>query len=136
KVEGRVTYQGQPLRNVQVLFYPDAGGSRSVGFTDENGHYQLSTEAIQRSSAREGVLVGTHHVCLKDTQVFVKNRPAQGDALGSKGVRSRAAEKAKTDPSRSGKTERFPAAYTTLDATPWREVEVKPGDQMIDLDVK
>jgi hypothetical protein len=134
KVEGHVTFQGQPLRYVQVIFYPDAGGPRSVGFTDENGHYQLNTEAIQRISSREGVIIGMHHVCLKDMQAFLKRRPARNEAQGSKSFRSRAAEMAKTEPIR--KADRFPAAYTKLDATPWREVEVKPGEQMIDLEVK
>jgi hypothetical protein len=133
KVEGHITFQGQPLQDVQVLFYPDAGGPRSVGFTDENGYYQLSTEAIQRSSAQEGLLVGTHHVCLKDMQELMKRRPVRNDPLASRFGR-RPAEKPKH--ALSGTTARFPAAYTTLNDTPWQRVEVKSGEQTIDLDVK
>lgn len=60
-VEGRVTRDGKPVVNFQVVFFPDGpqGGPRSTAFTDENGHYRLQTDI-----GGDGAVIGPHRVCL------------------------------------------------------------------------
>ena len=60
-VEGRVTRDGKPLVNFQVIFYPDGpqAGPRSTGFTDEDGRYRLQTD-----TGGDGAVIGPHRVCL------------------------------------------------------------------------
>jgi hypothetical protein len=60
-VEGRITHSGMPVRNLQVIFYPEGaqGGPRSTGFTDEVGRYRLQTDA-----GSDGAVIGPHRVCL------------------------------------------------------------------------
>ena len=62
-VSGTVTYAGNPLANVEVIYSPKATGSNgnpgppSFGVTDEFGRYTLRLE-----NGREGVIAGTHIV--------------------------------------------------------------------------
>jgi hypothetical protein len=60
-VEGRITRDGQPLSNFQVVFFPQGpnSGPRSTGFTDEDGHYRLQTD-----TGIAGAVVGPHRVCV------------------------------------------------------------------------
>ncbi|HVT27309.1 MAG TPA: hypothetical protein VHE81_04760, partial [Lacipirellulaceae bacterium] len=41
-VTGRITLDGQPLENADVLFQPDGSKPPSVGRTDANGRYELA----------------------------------------------------------------------------------------------
>lgn len=56
-VEGDVTFNGSPATFAIIEFQPEGKGSPSVGFADENGHYQL-----QFSQNRRGATVGRHTV--------------------------------------------------------------------------
>src|SRR2546425_8916779 len=64
-VEGRITLNGRPLPDMEVLFLPDPKegtlGPPSSAYTDEKGHYQLVT-----NKGQSGAVVGTHRVCLRD----------------------------------------------------------------------
>lgn len=70
QVEGRVVYNGHPVKDAAVTFSP-AGepgqketGKPGTGWTDENGYFKLST-----FKDYDGALVGNHtvHVTLDDT---------------------------------------------------------------------
>ncbi|MCC7422455.1 MAG: hypothetical protein IT428_19420 [Planctomycetaceae bacterium] len=57
KVTGKVEANGLPLSKVMVEFQPQDKGSPSIGYTDENGRYEL-----RFSRDRYGALVGRHTV--------------------------------------------------------------------------
>ena len=65
-VTGRVTMQGQPVRNVFVVFHPQPkeGGvvaptRPAMGQVDEDGRYELSTKVTG-----DGAAVGIHRVSI------------------------------------------------------------------------
>ena len=55
---GRVTYQGKPLANIDVVFTPTQG-RRGSGTTDGQGRFQISTFA-----RGDGAIPGSHRVTL------------------------------------------------------------------------
>jgi hypothetical protein len=58
---GKVTYKGQPVAHVYVIFHPTEEGKRaSRGLTDDNGNFVLT-------NSREdiGVLLGKHTVTVE-----------------------------------------------------------------------
>lgn len=56
-VKGTVTYQGAPLPNAYVTFYPDSGDKPAAGTTDGSGGYSLTT--FQK---HDGAVPGEHTV--------------------------------------------------------------------------
>ena len=61
KVSGKLTYQGHPVPNTLVTFYPEDAGKRpSHGITNDKGHFELAF-----SSTEAGALRGKHIVFLK-----------------------------------------------------------------------
>lgn len=56
-VTGTVTYQGAPLPNAQVTFYPEGGERPAAGTTDANGAYSLTT-----FNSNDGAVPGGHTV--------------------------------------------------------------------------
>lgn len=61
-VTGTVTYQGQPVANAQITFYPDEGRKPASGTADEDGAYSLTT-----FSNGDGAIPGTHKVTVSAT---------------------------------------------------------------------
>ena len=63
EVSGKVTYDGEPVANLKVVFTPIGGeqnpvpGPFSIGVTDESGVYSLQTRRKDR-----GAVVGSHRV--------------------------------------------------------------------------
>jgi len=58
-VKGRLTYRGQPVPSTRVAFYPEDGGRKSSGVTDEDGNFHLNYSRTQI-----GTTPGKHTVCL------------------------------------------------------------------------
>ena len=62
-VKGRVTFDGQPVKEAQITFSPmgvdgqKETGKPGTGFTDDEGNFDLST-----FKNYDGALVGTHNV--------------------------------------------------------------------------
>jgi hypothetical protein len=81
RVTGIVTLGGMPLRNAEVVFYPDNNGRASAGVTDTNGRYELMVKY-----GVKGVVPGSHAVTIS-TQ-----RPAS-DELGASMLPERVPEK-------------------------------------------
>jgi len=126
-VEGTVTKDGRPLRGVQVVFLPDtdAVGPRSTGLTDEAGHYRLRT-----GNGDDGAVVGKHRILIFDLEAAKgRRRPAHGPQLPE--FAKRLEEQGKT----AGDAPRVPPRYGRFNETPLR-VDVQPGAQVIDLEVK
>ena len=69
-VSGRVTVDGQPMENVDVVFQPEDARSPSYGRTDKNGHYTLGYKR-----GVEGALVGSHGVGISVSRELVRNPP-------------------------------------------------------------
>jgi hypothetical protein len=61
RVSGTVRYNGKPLANAYVGFWPDEPGLRAAsGTTDANGHYRLTT-----FQGNDGAMVGKHRVMVR-----------------------------------------------------------------------
>jgi hypothetical protein len=63
EVEGRVTFQGQPVTQGMVIFQPK-NGPAAIGEIDKEGHFTLTT-----LSPGDGALVGDHQVAIQATTV-------------------------------------------------------------------
>jgi hypothetical protein len=127
EVEGTVTLDGKPLDEVEVVFVPDSlkgnPGNNASAYTDAQGHYKLRSERDQK----DGTVLGPHRVILIDLPAQPDLRP--GSALPP-------GEAARTPMPSKPKTRRFPVRYEDTQLTPFKEVEVKPGKQTLDFDVK
>jgi hypothetical protein len=110
EVKGKVTYQGNPVPNVNVTFTPD-NGRPALGTTNENGEFTLST-----FSEADGAVPGMHTVTLATNET----EPMPGTP-----------EAANYQP----KPLPFPEKYTSP-ATSDLKVEVKDGSNDIPLELK
>lgn len=120
-VEGTVTKGGKPLAGVVVVFWPDAGaattGPCSSGPTDDAGRYRLHTE-----QGDAGAVVGRHRVCIVDSRLVLSR-------LGRTFDRGRLPKDVSTP------APPVPPRYADPKETPLR-AEVRPGEQVLDLEVK
>lgn len=124
KVEGRVSIDGKPASDVQVMFHPDSSqgneGDSAQGLTDAEGRYHLETP----SARREGVVTGPHRVVFMDlTAVPDRSKGSRVKKRSSPALTAR-------------KTRRFPVSYGHATETPVRDIQVKPGTQTLDFDLK
>jgi hypothetical protein len=129
EVEGTVTLNGKPLSGVQVVFMPDPDqgtfGPSSSACTDESGHFRVATDTGQ-----DGAMVGTHRVCVRDLDALSSRPVARPKGPVSK-------SRCPAPPAAKGAPQpRFSKAYASAAQTPLRRVEVKPGKQTLDLEVK
>jgi hypothetical protein len=131
-VEGTVTKEGKPLAGVIVDFYPDPGdrGPRSTSEpTDESGHYRLRSTG----GGGDGAVPGPHRVCITEVRI-------RGNKLfermvkraANKEIQEKAVKQLQVEGSSSP---RVPRSYSSPYETPLR-VEVRPGSQAADLEVK
>ncbi len=69
EVEGTVLRDGEPLRDVLVVFLPDpkrgTSGPRSCAATDERGRFRLTCD-----DQRRGAVAGWHRVILEDLSYY------------------------------------------------------------------
>jgi hypothetical protein len=137
-VEGVVTVDGKPVKMTEVTFLPDPDkgtqGRRSIAVTDDQGHYRITSD-----EGRAGAPVGFHRVIVKDlltgTPGVFTPEIAQPDEGGS----SKAPAGSKAPPAAEGsnqKKARFPGIYTSANSTPFRDIEVKEGQQELNFDLK
>jgi hypothetical protein len=124
-VEGTLRMHGKPLDNCLVTFLPEPGqearGTHSTGLTDTRGFYRLRGE-----NKAEAVATGWQRVTVQDLSV-------------STGIRRRDHGSVDMDPEETAppppvQRSRVPERYASWLATPLRR-EVKPGHQVIDLDL-
>jgi hypothetical protein len=69
-VAGRITLDGKPLENADILFQPDGSKPPSSGRTDANGRYEL---AYKRGVM--GGMVGSNTVRITISESVVPNPP-------------------------------------------------------------
>ena len=124
-VEGTLRLDGKPLDNCLVAFFPESSqgskGTHATGLTDRQGLFRL-----RRSHQHEGAALGWHRVTVQDLSV-------------STGVhrRDHGPVDAETKPAQAPppvRRSRVPEKYVSLTETPLRQ-EIKPGHQVIDLDI-
>jgi len=125
-VEGTLRVNGEPLDNCLITFLPEPGqevtGPHSTGLTDERGYYRLRLD-----DQREGASVGRHRVTVQDLLVSTGVRRRDHGAVDR--------EMDETMPPPPMRRSRVSARYNSPEETPLRE-EVKPGRQVIDLDIR
>jgi hypothetical protein len=125
EVEGRITLDGKPLADVQIVFLPDpAKGNKannSSATADANGYYRLYATRDERS----GTVLGSHRIVIIDL-TMVSDTTGAGDPPGI----------GKMNAGLPGsKPRRFPKAYGEANDTPFRDVEVSAGKQTLDFDL-
>src|SRR5260370_32621542 len=85
-VAGTVAGGGKPLDNVQVEFWPQVSGPRSIGVTDKDGHFTLTSD----NGNEQGAVVGSHKVVLVDLAPYAKvpvNMPREVEKVNLASVR-------------------------------------------------
>lgn len=125
RVRGKVTFKGEPLRLGSVMFQPDdpkrTGGPTSLGPIRDDGSFTLSTER-----AGDGAQVGLHLVA------FAGYKPR---AEGAAPVPAATKQKANL-PDRSGMRKSLIPERLKDPRTSNVKVEVKPGSNTIDFDIR
>jgi hypothetical protein len=125
-VEGILWLRGKPLDKCLVTFLSepgqDARGPHSTGLTDQQGFYRLRFDNQQ-----EGAAIGWHRVTVQDLSVSTGVRRRDHGTVDAE-----IAEDAAPPPIRRS---RVPKRYLSPRETPLRR-EVKPGHQVIDLDIE
>jgi prepilin-type N-terminal cleavage/methylation domain-containing protein/prepilin-type processing-associated H-X9-DG protein len=66
EVTGTLKAGNQPLENVQVEFWPEVPGPRSIGVTDKDGRFTLRSD----DGKHAGAVVGPHKVVLVDLSAY------------------------------------------------------------------
>lgn len=125
-VEGTLRLAGKPLDNCLVTFLPEPGQetarTHSTGLTDERGIFRLRWD-----DQREGVAVGRHRVTVQDLSA------SNGVVRRDHGTVD--AETTEDSPPPPVRRSRVPNTYRSPATTPLRK-EIKPGHQVVDLDIK
>jgi hypothetical protein len=129
EVEGRVTLDGRPLPDVEIVFMPDPArgnqGNNASAFTDADGRYRLHAPRDNRA----GTVLGPHRVVVHDLTMVVS---PSGPGMAPPGAAA-----APALPQAPGsKPRRFPTKYGDAAETPFKDVEIKPGKQTLDFDLK
>jgi hypothetical protein len=115
EVEGTLTSKGKPLDKIQIEFWPEKDGPRSMAVTDSQGRYTLKTD----DGKRMGAVVGPHRIVLHDIGIL-------GDKLlGRRGENVDMAQ---------GKKPRVSPQYSDANKTTLKK-DVTAGKNQIDLDV-
>jgi hypothetical protein len=114
---------GKPLANVIVVFWgdPESGANTplSSGAIDAAGHYRLHTD-----QGDDGAIVGRHRVCILEGGIF-----RNGGHVPNGERHSRPNRNESSTPSQ------VPLTYAYKDLTRL-QADVRPGEQVIDLEVK
>lgn len=74
-VSGLVTFNGQPVSDAAVTFYPE-GGRPASGRTDAEGIYQLTT-----FTPNDGAIPGSHRVAILKASTPPGNSPEELEAV-------------------------------------------------------
>jgi hypothetical protein len=133
EVTGTITLDGEPLGDAEVQFLPDPdkgnSGPTATAFTDKEGYYRLRCDKL----AKDGTVLGPHRVCILDITVFGP-RPGFGPR-GFKPKRPPSPPGTRPVASAKPKVSRVPPEYADPVKTPFRDVEVKSGTQVLNFNV-
>jgi hypothetical protein len=110
-VTGTLTVGGKPLENVQVEFWPQVSGPRSIGMTDKDGRFTLTSD----NGNDQGAVIGSHKVVLVDLAPYAKvpvNMPREVEKVNLASVRF---GKQFADPNRTPLQKVVTAGKNTID---------------------
>jgi hypothetical protein len=116
EVQGTLTVNGKPLEKIQVEFWPEGEGPRSIGLTDAQGNFTLTSD----DGTQKGAVVGSHKVVLKDGDIF------GGKFLGRKAEN--------LDPSKAKKS-RINQTLSNATSTPIKKTVTDGQKNTIDIQV-
>jgi len=116
EVEGTIKLAGKTIDNISVEFWPESNGPRSIGVTDAQGKFTLTTD----DGTKKGAVVGMHKIVLRDASV-----------LGNKFL-GRAGENVDMT---EGRKSRISEVYLDPHKSPLK-AEVTADKKPIELDVK
>ncbi|MCA9133866.1 MAG: hypothetical protein KDA45_11955 [Planctomycetales bacterium] len=122
-VEGILRLDGQPLKDVSVMFVPDGSGRDATGSTDDEGRFVLST-----FDPRDGAMPGTYKVVIMPAMPVLETPEG---ATAEEAMQAEAAAARRPGAKPTGP--RVPMAYTRLDQTKLTQVVPPEGDIVIDL---
>lgn len=97
EVSGTLKAGGKPLDKVQVEFWPEVSGPRSIGVTDKEGRFTLTSD----DGKRPGAVVGPHKVVLVDLVPFAKIPVNMSRAVENIDIRSTRFGTQYADPNRT-----------------------------------
>ena len=124
-VEGTLRLHDKPLDHCLITFLPEPGQEEprphSTAVTDQQGHYRL-----RLADQREGASVGWHRVTVQDLSV------STGVRRRDHGTVDQQVDETEPPPVRRS---RVPESYSSPATTPLEE-EIKPGSQVIDLEIR
>jgi len=110
-VTGTLSVGGKPLENVQVEFWPRVSGPRSIGVTDKDGRFTLTSD----SGRDPGAVVGPHKVVLVDLVPYANvpvNMPREVEKVNLASVRF---GRQFADPNRTPLQKEVAAGKNTID---------------------
>jgi hypothetical protein len=107
-VEGTVTLDGKPIADVRVMFVPDALKGNKGNTAEGVTDAQGRYRLRAGRDEKDGTVLGVHRVFFVDTLAY----PG------------------------SGKKPRFPDEYSEALQTPYQDIDVKPGHQTLDFNLK
>jgi len=137
-ISGTVTDENGPVKGATVVFEPEDGknDSRASGFTDDSGHYTLTT------GSKKGAKPGKYSIII--TKVSAKQIGGEGASMEEK-MKMMSAESSKgtkgggaggaglmpgkgMGPPKGLHASELPAEYASLEKTPLKGVTVPGGD--------
>jgi len=125
-VEGTLRRNGKPLDNCLITFLPEPGpeprGPHATGLTDRHGAYRLRFDNQQ-----EGAAVGRHRVMVQDLSMSTGVLRRDNGSVD--------ADVKEDSPPPPVRPSRVPQQYASPTDTLLRQ-EVKPGHQVIDLEIR
>ena len=135
----RVTQGGKPLDQVEIIFCPDGDGPRSCGVSDASGFCAARTDALVGSKDRVGAPVGTCKVVMIDRREALREQHARlhfvPTTSGVMGTPSNAAAGAATKNTQKLPI-RIPDTYNRRSVTPLTGIEIRPGRNEFEFEVK
>ncbi len=120
QVTGVVTFDGKPVENASVSFYPSEGRASS-GVTNAEGKYELVF-----TRGRKGALLGDHKVTITTEIIPESDYAADDDYESENGIEQ---------DTQSQRSEMLSAKYCELESTILTAAIVK-GENVFDFDLK
>lgn len=118
-VEGTVTKNGRPLRNVNVVFLADPDtdtlGPRATGTTDEAGRYRLRAD-----KGEDGAVPGAHRVLVLDLDVARQQFLRSMRGKDAPPATPEAAKRLEGELKKQAASPRVPPKYGSIPETPLR----------------
>lgn len=119
-VSGTITYQGKPLPEAVVTYYPVTGEQSAFGRTDEAGHYVLTT-----FESNDGAVAGDYSVVVQKYEEPVPTGSPEGENYVPPTNVQQAPPKLLT-----------PAAYVSPQTTPLKATVKPDGENKFDFELK